>query len=252
MNDKRISRRNFITRSIRGAIGTGVVLSGNQLLATSPSVNSEELISEERLKIGIIGCGNRSSNHINAINQIPEFEITALCDLVPEKMEDRKKMIKRGSPRTYTDFEEMVLQNDLDGVVVVLPNYLHKDATVDALQANNHVLCEKPMALNVKECNAMITNAERQNKGLQIGTQRRHSTTFNQAIDKIRQEDVGKFLSSDINTYRGDWAVLSPDPKKDSKINWRMDVNKVGGVEFEQGAHTIDLNNWIIDSDLRK
>jgi predicted dehydrogenase len=95
----------------------------------------------------------------------------------------------------------------------------------------------------------MIAAAERHAKALQIGTQRRHSTTFQMAIDKIHTSPLGRILFSDVNTYRGDWAMQSTDPKEDSKINWRLSREKSGGIAYEQGAHTIDLNLWILGAE---
>lgn len=250
MDLKKITRRGFLETGMAAAAGLHLAVKGNNLLAhPRTALETRKLKRGERFRLGILGCGNRSRSHINAVNKVEELEVAALCDLAQAKMEERKKMVQRGSPRLYTNLEKMVRQEDLDGVVVVLPNYLHKEGAVAALEAGKHVLCEKPMALNVKDCSAMIAAAEQNRKVLQIGTQRRHSTTFNIVVETIRSAPLGRILYSDINTYRGDWAVVSQDPKEDSRINWRMDHKKHGGIAYEQGAHTIDINNWIIDSE---
>ncbi len=246
-NKKKFSRRNFIERSIMGIASSGLILSGSPLIASPLGWGTS--FTGKPFKLGIIGCGNRAVPQIRGINQIPELEIAALCDIVPEKMEEKKRMVKRGTPKLYTDYQNLLRQDDLDVVAIITPNYLHREQTVAAFEAGKHVLCEKPMALNVKDCNAMIAAAKEAGKALQIGTQRRHETPYRRAIEKIHQGEVGKILYSDISTYRSDWAVLSPDPKVDRQLNWRLDKKKVGGVAFEQGAHTIDLNNWIIGSE---
>ena len=123
-------------------------------------------------------------------------------------MDLRAQLIKsKTEPQKYTDMDKMLQQADLDAVAVVLPNYLHKMATVAALEAGKHVFCEKPMALTVADCNEMIAAADRKQKAIQIGTQRRHSPAFQKAVDTIRNSPVGKILSSDVNSYRGDWRV---------------------------------------------
>src|SRR5262249_1120765 len=131
-------------------------------------------------KIGILGGGNRSKAHIAALNDVSEIEIGALCDVVDHKMDQRAKLItkKQEPPRHYPDMEMMLAQQGLDAVAVVLPNYLHKMATVAALQAGKHVFCEKPMALTVADCNEMIAASEKARKAIQIGTQRRHGKGY--------------------------------------------------------------------------
>ena len=201
-------------------------------------------------KIGILGCGNRSKAHIAALNNVPEIDIAALCDVVPHKMDQRAELItKKIEPRKYADMEKMLAQEDLDAVAVVLPNYLHKMATIAALQAGKHVFCEKPMAMTVADCNEMIAASQSTRKAIQIGTQRRHGAGFIKAVETIRKSPVGKILSSSVNSYRGDWRVPAADEYPAGTPYWRLIQSQCGGVVYEMGAHTIDLNNWIFDSE---
>ncbi|MHB1177725.1 MAG: Gfo/Idh/MocA family protein [Daejeonella sp.] len=247
MNDKRyFSRRNFIERSLISC--TGLVLSGSPLFAQSPI--NEELKSGKQYKMGIIGCGNRSKTIISALNSVPDIEISALCDIVGHKMGQRAVLIKNGpTPRFYTDLQKMLKQDDLDAVAVITPPDLHKDHTIAALEAGKHVFCEKPMALTVVDCNAMIAAVQRTHKSLQIGTQRRHSSDYKLLVETIRNSPVGKILQSDLYDYRGDWRVPEENEYLPGVGYWRMDQRKSGGVVYEMGAHIIDVNNWIFDSE---
>jgi predicted dehydrogenase len=156
---------------------------------------------------------------------------------------------KKLEPRKYTDMEKMLAQEDLDAIAIVLPNHLHKMAAIAALQAGKHVFCEKPMALTVADCNEMISASERARKAIQIGTQRRHGDGYKKAVEAIRNAPVGKILSSDVNSYRGDWRVPAADEYPPGVPYWRMIQEQCGGVVYEMGAHTIDVNNWIFDSE---
>jgi len=202
-------------------------------------------------RIGILGCGNRSKAHIAALNDVPEIDVAALCDVVPHKMDQRAQLIKKKGdpPRKYAEMEKMLAEADLDAVAVVLPNYLHMAATVAALGAGKHVFCEKPMALTVPDCNEMIAAAERARKAVQIGTQRRHGARFRRAVDVIRGEKLGAILSSAVNSYRGDWREPAADEYPNGTPYWRLIQEQCGGVVFEMGAHAIDVNNWIFDSE---
>jgi predicted dehydrogenase len=201
-------------------------------------------------KIGIVGCGNRSKAHITALNDVPEIDVVALCDVLPHKMDQRAQLIKKKvEPRKYTDIDEMLKQDDLDAVAIVLPNHLHKSATIAALQAGKHVFCEKPMALTVADCNEMIAAADKARTAIQIGTQRRHGNSYKKAVDAIRTSPIGKILSSSVNSCRGDWRIPAADEYPEGVPYWRLIQEQCGGVVYEMGAHTIDVNNWIFDSD---
>ena len=143
----------------------------------------------------------------------------------------------------------MLAQEDLDAIAVILPNHLHKMATIAALEAGKHVFCEKPMAMTVADCNEMIAVSDRKRKAIQIGTQRRHGNGYKKAVEAIRNAPIGKLLSSDVNTYRGDWRVPDADEYPAGVQYWRLNQAQCGGVIYEMGAHIIDVNNWIFDSE---
>ncbi|MCK9413705.1 MAG: Gfo/Idh/MocA family oxidoreductase [Prolixibacteraceae bacterium] len=247
MNDKRnFSRRNFIGMS--GVASAGLAFSSSPLIAQS--VVNGDSNSGKKYKIGIVGCGNRSKNIIGALNSVPEIEITALCDIVEHKMGQRAALIKNGpKPRFYTDMHQMFKQDDLDAIAVITPNYTHKEYVIAALEAGKHVFCEKPMALTVADCNLMIDAVKRTHKSLQIGTQRRHSSDYKMLVENIRTKINGKILYSDLFDYRGDWRAPEADEYPAGVGYWRLDQSKSGGVVYEMGAHIIDVNNWIFDSE---
>lgn len=226
------------------------LLGSQRVLAGNPSLIINKRDNGGSYKLGILGCGNRSKSHISVLNEVPEIEVAALCDIVPHKMDQRAKLIRKGpEPRKYVDMEKMLQQEDLDAIAILLPNHLHKLGTIAALEAGKHVFCEKPMALTVADCNEMIAVSERTRRAIQIGTQRRHSNAYKKAVETIRKSAVGKILSSDVNSYRGDWRVPAEDEYPPGVEYWRLNQDKCGGVVYEMGAHTIDVNNWIFDSE---
>jgi len=258
MNSETSTRRDFIknglavTEAAALAIALGGCATHSNSAAAQPAIAASPHKSGEPYKLGILGCGNRAKAHIAALNNVPQIEIAALCDVVEHKMDQRSELITRklqSPPRKYTDIDKMFAQEDLDAVAVVLPNHLHKMATIAALQAGKHVFCEKPMALTVADCNEMIAASEKAKRAIQIGTQRRHGEGFIKAVDTIRKSPVGKILSSSVNSYRGDWRVPAADEYPAGTPYWRLIQSQCGGVVYEMGAHTIDLNNWIFDSE---
>ena len=251
MSSERFSRREFMREGLVAGEAAALTLMGaHRALAGNSPLIINNPGHKGPYKIGILGCGNRTKAHLSALNGVPEIEVAALCDIVPHKMDQRAKLIQKGpKPRKYVDMEKMLQQEDLDAIAIVLPNHLHKLGTIAALEAGKHVFCEKPMALTVADCNEMIAVSERTRRAIQIGTQRRHSNGYKKAVETIRTSSVGKILSSDVNSYRGDWRVPAEDEYPPGVEYWRLNQDKCGGVVYEMGAHTIDVNNWIFDSE---
>ena len=244
-DEKKISRRGFIGAT--SLAGVGMMLSGNPLMA---KVSGVESVAAKKFKMAIIGCGNRSKTIISDLNDVPEIEIVALCDIVPHKMEQRAQLIKSGDkPKFIKDLKEVLQMEQLDSVAVITPNETHKDIVIASLEAGKHVFCEKPMALNVADCNEMIGAVGRTRKALQIGTQRRHAPSYKKLIEIIRTRPVGQILQSSLFDYRGDWRVPEADEYPAGTPYWRLNQAKSGGVVYEMGNHIIDVNNWVFDSE---
>ncbi len=214
---------------------------------TAP-IEAVKLAANEKLRVAILGCGNRSQAHLASLASVDNIEVAALCDIVPEKMEERARLVKAGSPRRYTDYQKMLKEADVHAVAIVLPNTLHREAVIACLQAGKHVLCEKPLTLNVPDCRQVVRAFDRYRRVVQVGTQRRHAAAYHKLSEELRQGAIGQILYGWVNTFRADWIKLYPDPAEDSAKNWRMHQAEGGAVIYEMGIHLLDLFNWLIDS----
>ena len=110
---------------------------------------------EKKLKIAVIGCGGISECHLEAYSKNPDVEIYALCDV------NEKNLNRRGDEyhvsRRYTDKDQMLAElPEIDAVSVCTWNAAHAECSIAALNAGKHVLCEKPMAMNAEEAQAML------------------------------------------------------------------------------------------------
>ena len=118
------------------------------------------------VKVGVIGCGI-GFHHINGYKSVSDVEVVALADL------DEKKGRKIASdlciPNFYTDYKEMLKNEEMDAVSVCVPNFLHSKIAIEVLKSGRHVLAEKPMAMNVKEAKEMQDIAKKMKKILMIG-----------------------------------------------------------------------------------
>jgi len=248
MSTNNLSRREFIGMS--SLAGVGLALSNVPLLGQTSVKQTGALTTSRKFKIGIIGCGNRSKTIIGALNKVPEIEIAALCDIVPHKMGQRAQLITTGvKPKFVNSLDELLKLSELDCIGVITPSDTHKDIIIASLEAGKNVWCEKPMAMTVAECNDILGTVTRTGKMLQIGTQRRHSAAYKTLIDVVRSRPLGKILQSDLFDYRGDWRVPDADEYPAGTAYWRLSQRRSGGVVFEMGAHILDANNWVVDSE---
>ena len=251
MQNEAPTRRSFLASSALASAGLALAKGvGASLGEPQAAVNAVALNPGEKLRVAILGCGNRSQAHIQAVNHCAEhMEVAALCDVRPEKLEEKKKLVKSGQPKCYTDYGRMLQEADLHAVAVVLPNTLHRAATIASLESGKHVLCEKPLTLNVADTRAIIEAAERTRRVVQVGTQSRHAPGNAALARKLREGLIGPVLYGAAQTFREDWLKLYPDPEEDSRKNWRMKQDEGGSVVYEMGIHTIDLFNWFIGSE---
>jgi predicted dehydrogenase len=169
--------------------------------------------------------------------------ITALCDANPAAF-TRSNMttgnlggasdeIDLASLKTFADFDEMLASGLTDVVSITLPTHLHKDCALKALAANQHVLCEKPMALSIADCDFMIA-AEKSSKGLlQIGHCIRFWPEYVKTRDIIQSGQYGRVIAASFQR-------LSPMPSWDPS-NWFTDATRSGGMPLDLHVHDADF-----------
>ena len=106
----------------------------------------------DKVRIGIIGCGGIArGKHLPALSKLPNVEMVAFCDIIRERAETEAKKYGVPGAKVYEDYKELLEDKTIDVVHVLTPNRSHSFITVDALEAGKHVMCEKPMAINVEE-----------------------------------------------------------------------------------------------------
>jgi UDP-N-acetylglucosamine 3-dehydrogenase len=121
----------------------------------------------DRLRIGALGTGIIIRDfHVLALQNHPKAEVVAAGNLHRDSLQQLANQFD--IPKTYTSFEGMAADPNIDAVIIGLPNYLHAPATMQMLGAGKHVLCEKPMAMSVAEGQQMITAERRTGRKLMI------------------------------------------------------------------------------------
>lgn len=180
--------------------------------------------------IGVAGIANAHAEHLRKLND-PGVVIAAAADIKPEAL--AKFAAAQGVTATYADHRVMLREAKLDAVAVCTPNFLHKQHTIDALEAGCHVIVEKPMAMNAAECEAMIAARDRSGRQLVVGFQQRFS-------------DKARFLRSQIAAgVLGDIAYVRVQALRRRGIpSWgvfgRKDLQGGGGM-IDIGVHMLEV-----------
>lgn len=191
------------------------------------------------IRMGVIGAGAISDVHLMALTAHDHVEVACIADPNAEARE--RQAMKYGVGRSVADYREMLERSDLDAVDIAVPHYLHCPMTLDALSAGLHVICEKPMGLNLEEADRMIAAAERSKGRLLIKQYQRcaeHHTMAKEIIDSGEIGDV--YLMTGLFIAQLSWDENDPD-------NWRGTWDKAGGgILIDGGIHLVDLMQFIL------
>jgi len=187
------------------------------------------------LKFGIVGCGGFGGAHILGLKNQKRARIVAVCDIDKEAVNKTVENFEL-EVDTYTDIDEMLEKSDIDAVVVATIDQAHREITVKALKAGKHVLCEKPMALTIDDCEAMVKAEDESGKKLMIGQICRMTPGFIEAKRLLDEGVIGELFYVE-SMYAHDYSSFG------NKGTWRGDPLRhivIGGA-----CHAIDLLRWI-------
>jgi predicted dehydrogenase len=121
----------------------------------------------DKIRCGVIGLGWFGEHHVDALQQLPMAEVTAVCTRRSERVKEMAD--KYQVPKSYTNYQDLLADPEIDMVTVVTHVSDHVQPTVDALQAGKHVFLEKPMANSVEECDQIIAVVEQTDKCFMVG-----------------------------------------------------------------------------------
>ncbi|HUW31769.1 MAG TPA: Gfo/Idh/MocA family oxidoreductase [Planctomycetota bacterium] len=125
-------------------------------------------MANKKVNVGIIGAGGIATNaHLPGYAKLPDVQLLAVCDV--DEARAKKLAEQYNIPHVFTDYKKLCAMDELHAVSVCTPNYLHKDPAILALRNGKHVLCEKPLAMNAREGEAMVKAARESGSKLQVG-----------------------------------------------------------------------------------
>jgi len=194
-------------------------------------------MQSDKLGVCVIGAGRAGLIHaVNFAKGIKNAHLTAIVE--PNRESAQQACRELELDRHYPDYRQALEDDAVDAVVVVTPTAYHKEIVVAAAEAGKHILCEKPMAMTVTECDEMIDAAEKNNVKLQIGFMRRFDRSFVYAKEQVKLGGIGDVV-----------LVKSLTRGPSIPQRWQYDIAKSNGPLAEVNSHDIDTLRWFTESE---
>lgn len=194
------------------------------------------------VRIGVIGCGK-----ISQVRHIPEYEANPNAQLVglfDVNVERARALAAEHGCRAYDTLEDLLADPKIDAVSVCTSNATHAESTIAALKAGKHVLCEKPMATTIEDCEAMVAAAREAGRALMIDQNQRFARAHVRAKELIDAGRIGRVLTFRTTFGHGGPETWSIDP---GTASWFFDPKRAAmGAMADLGVHKTDLIQWLI------
>lgn len=239
------------------------------------SVPFAEQFADTRKRVGLIGAGWYGKTDLLRLVQVAPVDVVSLCDVDKTMLADAaalvaSRQVSKKTPRTYTDYREMLKERDLDIVIIVTPDHWHALAMIDAVKSGADVWVQKPISVDVVEGQAMLAAARKHKRVVQVGLQRRSTPHLVRARDRvIREGRLGTIGLVDIHCYYHMRATTNPpDTAPPASLDYEMwtgpapmrpynalvhprswrAFNEYGnGIVGDMCVHMLDMVRWMMD-----
>lgn len=253
-----ITRRTFLGTTSAAAVS----------LAAGPLIAQKGELPSEKLRVGVMGLSRGRSLAVSFARQ-PGVELKYVCDVDSSRAGAAVAQVEKDAgqtPEPITDYRTMLDDKDLDIFVCAAPNHWHAPATILACSAGKHVYCEKPASHNPWEGEMMVKAARQHNRAVQLGTQRRSSTAYQEAIAKVLGGAIGNAYCARTwyNNLRESMGIGKPAevpgnlnyelwqgpaprvPYYDNRLhyNWHWLWHWGNGELGNNGIHALDIARW--------
>src|SRR4051794_7052988 len=257
-----MNRRQFISTSAAGLA-----------LASLPNYAAE--FADQKKRVGLIGCGWYGKSDLLRLIQVAPVEVVSLCDVDKKMLTSAAEIVatrqlSKKTPRTYSDYRQMLAEKDLDIVLIGTPDHWHALPFIEAVKSGVDVYCQKPIGVDVVEGQAMLAAARKYNRVVQIGTQRRSTPHLIEARDEfIKTGKLGKIAHVEICCYwhmraKGNPADEQPPENLDYEMwtgpapmrpynkwvhprGWRAFMEYGNGIVGDMCIHMLDMVRWMMD-----
>ena len=233
MSTKDFDRRGFL-KSV-SATGLSLAAATTAIAAkTAGKMSGGRVIgANDRINIGVIGCGGRGRYDADAFNGFAQkhnnaCQIVAACDVYEKR---KKKVADKFKVKGYLDYRELLNQSDVDAVVIATPDHWHAKMAMDAMDKGKDVYLEKPMVHTNEDARQLVATVKETKRILQVGSQTTSADIWWKAKKAIADGMIGQMIESQGSYHRnsteGEWnwpieAGAGPDGKGDDFVDWNM------------------------------
>jgi predicted dehydrogenase len=196
-------------------------------------------MTANRLGVAIFGAGRAGHGHARAISQTDGTRLVAVFDVDGERA---AAFAETHGCQAYTSSDAVLERDDVDLIMVALPNFLHERSTVDAASAGKHIFLEKPMADTVEECDRMLEAVERAGVHLLVAHSQRYFASTIRAREIVQSGQLGEPVFATDTWYKKFGLA--------GRLPWFLDRATGGGMWLMNGAHMIDRTCWVLDTEV--
>ena len=242
-----MTRRNFLASSAVTALSYSRIQGAN-----------------DRLHIGVIGCGGQSMGHMRTLMKMRESdncEIVSVCDIYEKRVQAASQLT---SAKIVKDYRGILTDRDIDYVLIATPEHWHYQMTMDAAGAGKHIYCEKPMTQTAPQAKKVVEKIRRSGVKMQVGVQGMSDDSYETARKYVKEGALGKVVLAQIDysrNYQGDFwenpvdsdakpginldwnAFLGPAPKRpfepDRFFSWRRYWDYSSGIASDLFIHRV-------------
>lgn len=231
--------------------------------------------AEKPKRVGLIGSGWYGKCDLFRLLQVSPVEVVSICDVDKRMLAEAAEMVaarqvSKKTPRTYTDYRQLLKERDLDIVLIDTPDHWHALPMIEACKAGADIYVQKPIGVDVIECQAMLAAARKYKRVVQVGTQRRSTPHLIEARDQIvREGKLGKVGLVEICCYyhmrtRDNPPDSAPPEHLDYEMwtgpapmrpynplvhprRWRVFMEYGNGIVGDMAIHMFDMVRWMLD-----
>jgi len=190
------------------------------------------------VKFALAGFGAWGKLHAKSIHDNPDSQLVAIT--APSEASREEARLAYPDAQIFADAAEMIAQADFDIIDIVTPSHTHRDIALAAMAKGKHVLLEKPMAITLEDCKAIVAGARQHGVHLAVGHELRLSSQWGEIKNIIQRGTIGDPQYVLVE--------LSRKPYRTGASGWRYDQNRVGSWVLEEPIHFFDLARWYLES----
>ena len=204
----------------------------------------------QKLKYALIGCGRISKKHLEALYSNKPYFLPIACVDIDKGLAEKAAVeltdeFSDSKVKPYTSYEKMLSENSIDVVAIATESGYHADITLKSLKAGANVICEKPMALSISDCDKVIEISKKYNKKVTVCLQNRFNAPIQKLKKAIDKNRFGKIFHSQISIR---W---NRNINYYNQAKWRGTWELDGGALMNQCSHGIDLLQWLMGGDIK-